>query len=142
MVVDLSVRFSAQVIASSAILVAARDWNMTLPHTPRPWWQVFLGDDPSGAQELVDAANSISGLCHLRRHLLTNQMTESGEKDRSGWQKEKDAVVDWAVASYGLVKSLVVRIEDDETGFNDPHSFLWEYQKELFEKEIAKDDHH
>jgi len=79
-VVDLSVRFSAQVIASSAILVAARDWNMTLPHTPRPWWQVFLGDDPSGAQELVDAANSISGLCHLRRHLLTNQMTESGEK--------------------------------------------------------------
>jgi hypothetical protein len=116
-VVDLSVRFSAQVIASSAILLAARDWNMTLPHTPRPW-------------------------CHLRRHLLTNQMTESGEKDRSGWQQEKDAVVDWAVASYGLVKSLVVRIEDHETGFNDPDSFLWEYQKELFEKEIAKDDHH
>ena len=124
--------------ASSAILLAARDFDVALPTKPRPWWQVFLGDQQHKVQELVDVANSILGLSSLQKSGSMMGKISTSQKD-----VENDGhFVDWMVASYGFVKSLVKGTGDEAaaaTTFNDPNSFLWEYQREVLEKELGKD---
>jgi len=105
------------VIASSAILLASRDLDIALPIKPRPWWQVFLGDSNIKSQELVDVANCILAI--------------------SRFEKDGKTEADWMGSFYGFLRSLIPRTEDNETSFNDPSSFLWEYQKELFDKELG-----
>jgi hypothetical protein len=116
-------------------LLAARDFDVTLPNKPRPWWQVFLGSQGNKAQELVDVANSILGLYNLRLLAVTENKTTD---QTAGSTTEEDVAIDWVVAISGFVKSLVTRKADHETSFNDPDSFLWEYQKEVLEKEVQR----
>lgn len=109
--------------------MAARDFNVLLPMKPHPWWKVFLGNESSKGNDLVDVANAILGTCNL--HLGT-------EKDRKANEPKGDGIdlhVEWLVASQGFVCSLVKN--STEKSLNDPDSFLWFYYKDLFdEKEI------
>ena len=95
-----------------------------LPINPRPWWEVFIGSQINKANELVDVANAILGTCNLC----------SGTKSNSN---DITLHADWLAASKGFVHSLV-KSKDNESdrSFNDPDSFLWFCQKEMFEKEI------
>jgi hypothetical protein len=90
--------------ASSSILLAAKDFDISLPLSPCPWWEVFIGKDKT--KELATAANVILGLV---------------VKTETSW-------IDSLVASRTFVKSL-----KKEPSFNDPESFLWDHQKDLFE---------
>jgi hypothetical protein len=128
--IDLCTRYKAEVIAAAAILLAAKDRMVRLPTQPRLWWQVFLGIDAQQGQDMVDAANIMAGLVQMQRSAVTRPSNSSEEKVA--------ATHDWLLASHGVVQSLMKRTEDHETSFNDANSFLWEYQKELFEKEIGK----
>uniref|UniRef100_A0A7S4AKQ4 Cyclin-like domain-containing protein n=2 Tax=Pseudo-nitzschia australis TaxID=44445 RepID=A0A7S4AKQ4_9STRA len=134
---DLSVRYLPEIIASSAILLAARDFNTMLPVEPRTWWEVFIGNEVNKGQELVDVANAILGTCNL--HL---GMGKGREESNKGEDEDdiKKLYVDWLAASEGFLRSLVntSNQEDVEKSFNDPDSFLWYCQKETFEKEIQK----
>ncbi|KAL3904640.1 MAG: hypothetical protein SGILL_009989 [Bacillariaceae sp.] len=132
--VDLCVRYRPEVIAASAILLASKTVQLELPMQPRPWWEVFLGDGKEQGQTLVDAANIIAGLVQMQKDALPSSL-----KNGSGDDDHKHAATrDWLIASRGVVRSLVTRTKDNETSFNDPNSFVWEHQKELFEMEIAK----
>jgi hypothetical protein len=136
---DLECRYSAELIACAAILLTARQHNVTLP---QHYWQVFLGNDDSIAQDLVDAANAMAGLVELaRRSKAMNDDNDAGKTNVDDDDDDDDtqAVLDWLLATKGFVRSLVNRTPDQETSFNDPNSFLWEYQKEVLEKEFEKD---
>jgi hypothetical protein len=91
--------------ASSSILLAARDLDVSLPLSPRPWWEVFIGKDKTN--DLATAGNVILG--------LVVKTTETS------W-------TDSLVSSRAFVKSL-----KEEPSFNDPGSFLWDHQKDLVE---------
>eukprot|EP00536_Pseudo-nitzschia_multiseries_P009340 jgi/Psemu1/258030/estExt_Genewise1Plus.C_2580028 len=141
---DLSVRYLPEVIASSAILLAARDFNMSLPVEPRPWWKVFIGNEAHKGQELVDVANAILGTCRLHSGTTTTTTTTTMEQSTPGDRTNRDPEtlrVDWLAASRGFLPSLIGRNDRDGTekkGFNDPDSFLWFCQSETFEKELQK----
>ena len=117
--------------ASSAILLAARDFNVLLPMKPRPWWEIFLGNEDTKGNELVDVANAILGTCNLRVG------AENGLKAEEVKVNTSDACIDWLVATKGFVRSRVKTKEEggsSEKSFNDPDSFLWFYYNDLFEK--------
>jgi hypothetical protein len=61
--------------------LAARDFSIGLPTSPRPWWEIFVGKDKT--MELATAANAILGLVET-------------------------TLIDSLVASRGFVKSMVV----------------------------------
>ena len=90
---------------------------------PRPWWQVFLGNENTSrtGKDLADVANAILGACNLQQEL---EGTES-----------KINAIDWLVATKGLVRSLVA----ENKAFHSSESFLWFYHKEFFEKEIQNE---
>lgn len=124
------------------MLLAARDFGVQLPCHPRPWWEVFVRDGSETAQDLATAANAILGLCRLRRAAAA----AGGDVQSAGGNEDADddeLEVDWLVASKGFVPSLVPGGGGEEGGggalgggFNDPGSFLWEYQKDLVENEM------
>ena len=129
--------------------MAARDFNIVLPTKPRPWWEVFIGKKINRANELVDVANAILGICSLHLGMEENsfQLNEQKAIDNKGVpdneRKDDDdndnsLHMDWLIASKGYVRSLLVNNgeEDNEKSFLDPDSFLWFCQKETFEKEI------
>ena len=118
-------------------MLAARDFNTTLPVEPCTWWEVFIGNEDNKGQELVDVANAILGTCNLYLGMGKGQ-EESNE--REGDDDIKKLYVEWLAASKGVLRSLVNTSdqEDVERSFNDPNSFLWFCQKETFEKEIQK----
>jgi hypothetical protein len=128
--------------------LAARDFNIVLPTKPRPWWEVFIGGKINRANELVDVANAILGICSLHLGMEENsfQLNEQKAIDNKGApnNERKDdndynsLHMDWLIASQGYVRSLLVNNgeEDNEKSFLDPDSFLWFCQKETFEKEI------
>jgi hypothetical protein len=103
----------------------------------------LFGNDDSIAQDLVDAANAMAGLVELaRRSKAMNDDNDAGKTNVDDDDDDDDdtqAVLDWLLATKGFVRSLVNRTPDQETSFNDPNSFLWEYQKEVLEKEFEKD---
>jgi hypothetical protein len=105
-------------------LLAARDLNIALPTKPYCWWKVFLGSESEKGQSLANVANAILGLGNGNR--------EIGENDHDNHHHHYDE--DLLVTSYGFVPSMITRTRDNETSFNDPHSFLWEYQKDVFMK--------
>ena len=90
---------------------------------PRPWWQVYLGNENTSrvGQDLSNVANAILGVSHLEQQLEANVF-------------DTDAI-DWAVATKGFVRSLVA----EKGAFHNSESFLWFYHKEFFEKEILNE---
>lgn len=90
---------------------------------PRPWWQVFLGNENTSltGKDLVDVANAILGTCNLQQELEVIEC--------------KTDAIDWLVATKGLVRSLVT----ENKAFHSSDSFLWFYHKEFFEKEIQNE---
>jgi hypothetical protein len=92
--------------ACTAIYLAARDFAITLPASPRPWWEVFVG--PNKNHLMATVGNAILGL-------------------GGGGGDDDDDAVDVLLASKGFVASLVKEGES----FNDPGSFLWDHQKSL-----------
>lgn len=121
-------RFVSQ--ACSAIFLAARGFNIVLPMKPRPWWEVFLGNEKIKGNELIDVANAIFGTCNL--HLGMEKDCKVANEPKS------DVYVDWLVATKGFVRS--INKEDSiEKIFNSPDSFLYFYHKELFEKDIPNE---
>ena len=100
--------------------MAARDFGIELPMTPRPWWQVFLGNESNKGNDLADVANAILGTCNL----LTGIEQELTAND----------AIDWLVATKGFVRSLVA----EGKTFNNSDSFPWFCHKEFFEKEIQQ----
>jgi hypothetical protein len=119
--------------------LAARDYDVDLPRTPKVWWHVFIGENKDNALAFVTVANAILGLCSLRIGNNSNNDVIGGENDYN----DTDVTIDWLVASKGFVPSLVMKNKDDTTdrsaaatavigGFNDRGSFLWEYQNDVF----------
>jgi hypothetical protein len=102
--------------ASSAILLAARDFAVELPTVPRPWWEIFVGKDKTTG--LVTAANAILGLTN-------SSCNDVSTCTSSVW-------IYSLVSSRGFLKLLVV---SGEGSFNDHGSFLWDHQKELLEQQ-------
>jgi len=49
--------------ACASILLAALHQNISLPSSPRPWWQVFLGSDRE-----IDLSIICNALMALRKH--------------------------------------------------------------------------
>jgi cyclin L len=142
---DLTLRYSAEVIACSAILCTAHEMGGTttgslvsllLPHEhlSKPWWQILIGSDKG--QELVDSANAMAGLVHLRQRVEEDDSKDNDVNTIDESDNGNGDVVDWLCAKYGFVRSLMPPTSDYETSFNDPNSFLWEYQKEVTEKEF------
>ena len=121
--------------ASSSIFLAARDFDITLPIEPIPWWEVFLGNESTTKSELMDVANVILGICRLHLGTGLNCKEEESEGDIT------DFCADWFIASKGFVRSLAKSNDEGchEKSFNDPGSFLWFYQKEMFEKAIPNE---
>ena len=115
---DLCLRYEPEVIASSAIWLAANDLDITLPVSPCPWWEVFIGKNKT--QQLVNAANAILGL-------VTKSSASSSSQNQE--TEEEDIWLDSLVALCGFVKPLL----PNNTGFNDVGSFLWDHQKDLIE---------
>ncbi len=90
---------------------------------PRPWWQVFLGNDNTSRidEDLSNVANAILGVSHLQQELEANEF--------------KTDALHWSVATKGFVRSLVA----ENRTFHDSESFLWFYHKEFFEKEMQNE---
>lgn len=65
------------------------------------------------SHQVVTAANFILGLANL-------------DQDEKSYE-------DMLLASTGFVKSLI-----ENNSFNDPESFLWDYQSEVVEKLLAE----
>ncbi|KAG7342597.1 cyclin-like protein [Nitzschia inconspicua] len=124
---DVCTRYPAEVVASAAILLTSQCYAVSLPQSPVPWWHVFVGQQHG--QALVDVANVMAGLS-----VSATMSTTIQEKSHTNNNKMNDTSIDWLLATKGFVRSLVTRTDDHETSFNDPNSFLWEYQKEVFEK--------
>lgn len=76
---DMCVRYAPEVIACTAIHMAARDCEIALPDRPLPWWQPLVGQD---LDILSNLCNAIKGL-------------NDGDN------------VELAVASFGFVSPLV-----------------------------------
>ena len=130
---SLSLLFALPQQASSAILLAARDFGTTLPINPRPWWEVFLGTEPNKGNKVADVANAILGTCHPHLRVEDDgKGTHRPGGDASG-NGGTDSHADWLVATKGFVRPLV---DGKEKRFNGPDSFLWFCQKETFEKEM------
>eukprot|EP00980_Cylindrotheca_fusiformis_P018956 scaffold6350_cov117-Cylindrotheca_fusiformis.AAC.1 len=110
---DLCVRFSAETIACSSILLTAWDMNVILPLKPRPWWETFIGRTKSA--DLAAAANFIVGLRKMSDTEPANQ--------------------DLMLANMGFVQSILPET-DNGRSFNDRESFLWDHQKEV----VAQND--
>jgi hypothetical protein len=98
--------------ACTAIYLAARDFAIALPASPRPWWEVFVG--PHKNHLMATVGNAILGL-------------GGGGGGGGGGDNDDDDAVDVLLASKGFVASLVKEGES----FNDPGSFLWDHQKSL-----------
>jgi len=131
--------------------LAARDFNIALPLKPRPWWEVFIGNQINKGNELVDVANAILGTCNLhlgmeKGHNILNEPSGIDGSSKGGVPNERknnddddiNLYSDWLAASKGFIRSLVNNSNQDniEKSFNDPDSFLWFCQKETFDKEI------
>ena len=91
---------------------------------PRPWWQVFLGNENTSriGQDLSNVANAILGVSHLQQQLEAKEFNAD--------------TIDWSVATKGFVRSLVA---EEKGAFHNSESFLWFYHKEFFEKEIQNE---
>ena len=57
---DLCVRVDPEVTACASICLACHDKNITLPTEPRPWYQVFIGENCD--QDLSNTCNAILSL--------------------------------------------------------------------------------
>jgi hypothetical protein len=53
---DLCLRFAPEVIACTAIVLAARDCQVDLPAGDEAWWHVFVGDDRDGQLSVIGNA--------------------------------------------------------------------------------------
>lgn len=147
---DLCLRYAPEVIACAAILLTAKEHNVPLPSnnnnhntngtTTSCWWQVFIGREKG--QELANAANAMAGLVAIKKRadaiLLQSKCGDGGTlaDDTDDTTMDDDDALDWLLATHGFVRSLVTRTADQETSFNDPNSYLWEYQKDVFEKQL------
>ena len=107
-----------------------------LPIKPRPWWEVFLGNDENNdkGNQLVDAGNAILGSCNLHLGMEKGYCKEEANEPRAG----EDVYVDWLVATKGFVRS-IDNGDSTEKSFNNPDSFLYFYHEELFEKDIPNE---
>lgn len=139
MLVFCSVLFLVSLQASSAIFLAARDFDIALPMKPHPWWEVFLGNATNQGNDLVDVANAILGISNSR---LGTKEDRKGNKPKGC---DSDMYADWLGASYGFIPPYITHSKNDEEGscaeksFNGPDSFLWFYYKDLFDKEIQNE---
>ena len=86
-------------------MLASRDFSIELPTEPYPWWEIFLGQNKT--IELITAANIILGLVIELEH---------------------DSKIEGLVTSKAFVRSIL----KSGQSFNDPQSFLWDYQMEVF----------
>lgn len=121
------------------MLLAARDYGIDLPTTPRVWWHVFIGETKENALALVTVANAILGL----RCLSKVRNVGKGWNDAMNSNNDDEVTIDWLVASKGFVPSLVTKSPNNPSldegtdcsavvgGFNDPGTFLWEYHRQL-----------
>ncbi|KAL7475716.1 hypothetical protein ACHAW6_005193 [Cyclotella cf. meneghiniana] len=62
---DICVRYDPEVIACAAILMACTNHNISIPLTPRPWWEIFIG--PNRGEDLSVVCNAILAVGDVTR---------------------------------------------------------------------------
>mmetsp|Transcript_26416 Transcript_26416/g.62896 ORF Transcript_26416/g.62896 Transcript_26416/m.62896 type:complete len:450 (+) Transcript_26416:95-1444(+) len=146
---DLSVRYPAEVIALSAMLLASIELDIQLLMKPIPWFEVFLGKRKDQFQDVVDVSNSILGI--PRGNSSRSNNGDCTNSSSSSSVDINDFVVECDVATKGFMKSSLpskptsndsnTKNDDDGEGgpaFLDPNSFLWDHQRSLFITQIEK----
>lgn len=109
---------------------------------PLPWWKVFIGNK---ANEVVDVANAILGTCNMHLEMKDECKANEPKHDynkgvpikRNKKNENVNLYIDWMAISYGFLPSLISNDgKMKEKSFNDPDTFVWFCQKEMFETEI------